>query len=91
MGSSLVWGDIQGFTVTEYVWSRDSGIFQRWWAKVVSPYNCPSVCCSETEFMLECNFNSCLSIGYHEFTRSFSTFSYNTDYENLGVVLPVSK
>ena len=41
--------------------------------------------------MLECNFNSRLSIGYHEFTRLFSTFSYNTDYENPGVVLPVSK
>ena len=38
MGSSLVWGNIRGFTVTEYVRSRDSGIFQRWWAKVVSPY-----------------------------------------------------
>ena len=41
--------------------------------------------------LLECNFNSCLSIGYHEFTRLFSTFSYNTDYKNPGVVLPVSK
>ena len=39
MGSSSVWGDIWGFTVTEYVRSRDSGIFQRWWAKVVSPYS----------------------------------------------------
>ena len=38
MGSSLVWGNIRGFTVTEYVRSRDSGIFRRWWAKVVSPY-----------------------------------------------------
>ena len=33
-----MWGDIWGFTVTEYVWSRDSGIFRRWWVKVVSPY-----------------------------------------------------
>ena len=41
--------------------------------------------------VLECNFNSRLSIGYHEFTRLFSTFSYNTDYENPGVVLLVSK
>ena len=39
MGSLSVWGNIRGFTVTEYVWSRDSGIFRRWWAKVVSPYN----------------------------------------------------
>ena len=38
MGSSSVWGNIRGFTVTEYVRSRDSGIFRRWWAKVVSPY-----------------------------------------------------
>ena len=38
MGSSSVWGNIRGFTVTEYVQSRDLGIFQRWWAKVVSPY-----------------------------------------------------
>ena len=43
------------------------------------------------DVLLECNFNSRLSIGYHEFTRLFSTFSYNTDYENPGVVLPVSK
>ena len=41
--------------------------------------------------VLECNFNSRSSIGYHEFTRLFSTFNYNTDYENPGVVLPVSK
>ena len=39
MGSSSVWGNIRGFTVMEYVRSRDSGIFRRWWAKVVSPYN----------------------------------------------------
>ena len=39
MGSSSVWGNIRGFTVMEYVRSRDSGIFQRWWAKVVSPYS----------------------------------------------------
>ena len=32
MGLSSVWGNIRGFTVTEYVRSRDSGIFQRWWA-----------------------------------------------------------
>ena len=38
MGSSSVWGNIQGFTVTEYVRSRDSGIFRRWWVKVMSPY-----------------------------------------------------
>ena len=37
MGSSSVWGDIRGFTVMEYVRSHDSGIFRRWWAKVVSP------------------------------------------------------
>ena len=39
MGSSSVWGNIQGFTVTEYVQSHDSGIFRRWWVKVVSPYS----------------------------------------------------
>ena len=39
MGSLSVWGNIQGFTVTEYVRSCDSGIFRRWWAKVVSPYS----------------------------------------------------
>ena len=33
-------------------------------------------------------FNSHLSIGYHNFTWLFSTFTY---YENLGVVLWVSK
>ena len=42
-------------------------------------------------FVLECNFNSRLSIGYHEFTGLFSTFTYNTDYENPGIALPVSK
>ena len=42
MGLSSVWGNIRGFTVTEYVRSRDSGIFRRWWAKVVSPYSSAS-------------------------------------------------
>ena len=39
MGLSSVWGNIRGFTVTEYVQSRDSGIFRRWWVKVESPYS----------------------------------------------------
>ena len=46
---------------------------------------------SRTPLLLECNFNSRLSIGYHQFTWLFSTFIYNTDYENPGVVLPASK
>ena len=51
MRSSSVWGNIRGFTVTEYVQSRDSGIFRRWWAKVVSPYNSlAEASCDEAKF-----------------------------------------
>ena len=64
--------------------------------RLLTPESIKRCCqeCKKIEMMgtlLECNFNSHLSIGYHEFTRLFSTFSYNTDYENPGVVLPVSK
>ena len=38
MGSSLVWGDVRSFAVTEYDRSCDSGIFRSWWPKVMSPY-----------------------------------------------------
>ena len=37
--------------------------------------------------MLECNFNSRVSIWYH----GYFLFTYNTDYENSGVALLVSK
>ena len=39
MGSSSVWGDVRSFAVMEYDWSCDSGIFQSWWLKVMSPYS----------------------------------------------------
>ena len=40
MGLSSVWGDVWSFAVTEYDRSCDSGIFQSWWLKFMSPYKC---------------------------------------------------
>ena len=38
MGSSLVWGDVRSFAVTEYDRSCDLGIFLSWRLKFMSPY-----------------------------------------------------
>ena len=34
-----MWGDVQSFSVTEFIRSSDLGIFRSWWPKIVSPYS----------------------------------------------------
>ena len=92
MGSSSVWGDIWGFTVTEYVWSRDLGIFRRWWAKVVFPYTEPKKVKDIQSFLGFANF-------YRHYIHNYSNIvvpltrltQKDTPWDNVIFLSPFSK